>query len=86
MQLFKDAMGGPEWRLRLTRLFLAIHPINKPEVLVEQTQTEYNGSRPIDEATRAFICYVSLAVVKVGSRDGRWAAAAARRPHQNGES
>jgi chromate reductase len=42
--------------LRRSCVFLDIHPINKPEVLIGQAQTKFDASgRLIDEAARGFI-------------------------------
>jgi chromate reductase len=45
-----------QYDLRRACVFLDIHPINKPEVLIGQAQTKFDaGGRLLDEAARGFI-------------------------------
>jgi len=54
-----------QYDLRKCCVFLDMHPLNKPEVLIGQAQTKFDADgRLTDEATRGFIRDMLVALEK----------------------
>jgi chromate reductase len=61
-----------QYDLRRSCVFLDMHPLNKPEVLIGQAQTKFDAEgRLTDEAGRGFIRDLLIALVEWTQRIGR---------------